>query len=451
MEHGGWQQQQAQGAANTPHLRPLDIGQKIDAAIKLTTRNFGTLATIVLLVAAPVQILTVLVSLSTLPDDYTVGDSFGGGTASPDTGVDVSAGYWVGLGIVTLLSMLVYLLTTAGCFKAIGHAYLGEKIDWRASLGFAVKRLHSVLWVSILTGLAVVGGLFLLLVGSIWLGVAFALALPALLLEDKKGTAALGRSYNLIKGRWWRTFGLLLAGYTLASVISGIVQGILAALMFVAVGDDSALAVVLSGLAGLAGQVITTPFVAALTVVLYFDLRVRKEAFDLQLLAQSMGGNAPTDAMAGPSMPWVAPPAWGGGQPGWGQPPQPGGWGQPQQPAGWGQPQGGQPPPAQPPPAGQPGQQPGGQPPPQWGQPPPAQQPAWGQQPPGQQPPPQQPGQQWGQPPPGPGQPPPTEPPGVSQPPPQPWQPPAPPEDPPPPPQQWEPPAPPDPPDRSSS
>ena len=432
MEHGGWQQQQAQGAANVPHLRPLDIGQKIDAAIKLTTRNFGTLATIVLLVAAPVQVLTVLVSLSTLPDDYTVGDSFGGGTASPEAGVDVSSGYWVGLGIVTLLSMLVYLLTTAGCFKAIGHAYLGERIDWRESLGFALKRLPSVLWVSILVGLAVLGGVLLLFVGAIWLGVAFALALPALLLEDKKGTGALGRSYNLIKGRWWRTFGLLLAGYTLASVISGIVQGILAALMFVAVGDDSVLSVILSSLAGLAGQVITTPFIAALTVVLYFDLRVRKEAFDLHLLAQSMGGKAPTDAMAGPSMPWVVPPGWGG-QPGWGQPQQPGGWGQPQQPpVGWGQPQGGQPPPAQPagwgqPPAQQPpGSQPGQQQPPAWGQPPPAQPPAWGE-------------------------PPPAQPPGAAQPPPQPWQPPAPAEDPPPPPQQWEPPAPPDPPDRSST
>jgi hypothetical protein len=414
MEHGGWQQQGQEGG-NTPHLRPLDIGQKIDAAIKLTTRNFGTLATIVLLVAAPVQILTVLVTLSTLPEDYTVGDSFGGGTASPDTGVDVSTGYWVGLAIVTLLSMFVYLLTTAGCFKAIGHAYLGEKIDWRESLGFAMKRLHSVLWVSILVGLAVIGGVFLIFVGAIWLGVAFSLALPALLLENKKGTDALGRSYNLIKGRWWRTFGLLLAGYTLASVISGIVQGILAALMFVAVGDDSALSVVLSGLAGLAGQVITTPFVAALTVVLYFDLRVRKEAFDLQLLAQAMGGQAPTDVMAGQGMPWVAPQPWGAGQ------------------AGWGQPQGGQPP-AQPQ---------------QWGQPQPQ---AWGQPPPGpaqpgqpQAPPPAGPpaggdapaeGSQWGQP-----QPPP----------PQPWQPPAPPEDPPAPPQQWEPPAPPDPPDRSSS
>jgi Membrane domain of glycerophosphoryl diester phosphodiesterase len=405
MEHGGWQPQ-AEGGANTPRLRPLDIGQKIDAAIKLTTRNFGTLATIVLLVAAPVQILTVLVTLSTLPEDYTVTEGFGAGTASPEVGTDVSTGYWVGLALVTLLGMFVYLLTTAGCFKAIGHAYLGSTTTWQDSIGFATKRLPAVLWVSILVGLAVIGGVVLLFVGSIWLGIAFSLALPALLLEDKKGSEALGRSYNLIKGRWWRSFGLLMAGYILASVIAGIVQGILAALMFVAVGDDSVMSVILSSLAGLAGQVITTPFIAALTVVLYFDLRVRKEAFDLQLLAESMGGTAPADATFGQAMPWVAPPAWGQQQPQWGQAPQQ--WGQQQQ-------QWGQPPPAQPPPAGPPADAPGEG--PQWGQP----QPAPPQQPPA---------------------------------PPQRWEPPAPPAEPPAPPQQWEPPAPPgppDPPDRSSN
>jgi hypothetical protein len=296
MEYGGPQQQQGEGAPNVPRLRPLDIGQKIDAAIKLTTRNFGTLAKIVLLVAAPVQILTVIITLSTLPDDYTVG-GFAGGTASPsdETIDDVSAGYWVGIGLIVLLSMFVYLLTTAACFKAIGHAYLGGRTTWQDSLGFGARRLHSVLWVSILQFLAVLGGFILLFVGSIWLAIAFSLALPALLLEDKRGTAALGRSYNLIKGRWWRTFGLLLAGYTLAQVIAGLAQGALELGIFVAVGDESVLGVILSGLAALVGLVITTPFIAALTVVLYFDLRVRKEGLDIQLLTESVGGTAPAD------------------------------------------------------------------------------------------------------------------------------------------------------------
>ena len=419
MEGGAWQQQQPGGAANVPRLRPLDIGQKLDAAIKLTTRNFGTLATIVLILAIPIQILTVLVTLSTLPEDYTVGGGFGSGVSPDDP--DVGAGYWVGVIFIGLLGFLVNLLITAGCFKAISHAYLGGSTSWRDSLDFAVKRLPSVLWVSILVGLAVAGGAILLLVGAVWLGVAFALAVPVLLLEGKKGTGALGRSWELVKGRWWRTFGLLAAGYVLIIVISGILEGIILGLTVVAVGDDSALAVVLSSIARLVSEVLTTPFIAALTIVLYFDLRVRKEAFDLQVIARAMGGTPPGDALAaGQSMPWFAPPAWGGGPPG-----QAPGWGggPPGQPPGWGQPQQGPPGQAQgwgQPPQGPPGQAQG------WGQPPQGPPPQRGGQPPG-----------WGQPP---------------QPlPPQQWEPPAPPREPPAPPQQWEPPAPPDPPGRSSS
>jgi hypothetical protein len=395
VEHGGWQQQ-PQGAGTVPRLRPLDIGQKIDAAIKLTTRNFGSLATIVLLVAAPVQIIAVLVTASTVPDDYTVGSSFGGGGATPEDEGDATTAFWVGqLVVIPLLGMFVYMLTTAGCFKAIGHAYLGDRTTWQDSLGFAARRLHSIVWVTFLAGLLTLIGFIALIAPGVYLAIAFSLVLPVLLLENKKGASSLGRSRELISGRWWRSFGLLLAGYTLASVVAGIAQGVLAALMFVAAGDDTFIGLVLSALAGLVGQVITTPFVAALVVVLYFDLRVRKEAFDLEILAQAMGGRAPTDAMTTQPMPWVQPqPAWGAPGQGWAAPPQR----QPQ--PGWGAPPPGQ----------------SWDPPPQQWAPP-------GAQPPGPPPAPPQPPQ-----------------------PPQRWEPPAPPADPPPPPQPWEPPAPPQPP-----
>ena len=410
-----WQPQPG-GAAAVPYLRPLDVGQKIDAAIKLVTRNFGTLARIVLIVAAPVQLLAFVVTASTVPDDYTVGSNFGGGGATPESDVDASSGFWVGQGVVALLGILVYVLTTAACFRAIGQAYLGERPDWRASLGYAAKRIHSVLWIFFLAGLAVLVGFICLIIPGIYLWNAFYLVMPILLLERLKGASALGRAVRLIRNHWWRTFGVLIAGNILAQVISSIVQGLLAALMFVAVGDDSVVALALSGIAGLAGQLITTPFIAALITVVYFDLRVRKEAFDLQLLAQAMSGGSAEAAVVAepggahpPAQTYGAPVQWG--PPGqWQQPgTPPGGWPQPQ-PGAWGQ-----------------------QPPTQPGQPAPP--PGWG--------PPAQPGQPpagWGSP----GQPvqegPPQSPPGQA--PPEPWQPPPPPSTPPePPPGGWAPPA----------
>jgi hypothetical protein len=350
-----------------------------------------------------------------------------------------------------VIGVSVTLLAPAACFKAIGSAYLGQKATWQESLRYALKRFWAILAVTLLYGLAVMGGSIAFIAPGVWVFVVFSLAVPALMLENAGPIESMGRSFNLIKDHWWRTFGFYLLTALLVGVVSAIVGGILVAVTLATLDESSVAALAVQSVVNVISQVVTTPLIAAVIAVQYFDLRIRKEAFDLQLLAQSIGGEAPTQAPAPGAMPWVAPPGWGPA--GWGQPapatwgPAPGGqpqaWGQPP-PQQWGQP-GGQPP--QPQGWGQP-QQPGAPPPQQQGAPPPQQ---WGQ-PPGGQPPPQQWGQpqsapgplpqQWGE-----------QPPAQQQPPDQPprWEPPAPPQSPPEPGQQWEPPAPPDPPSGGSS
>ena len=77
----------------------------------------------------------------------------------------------------------------------------------------------------------------------------------------------------------------------------------------------------IAAVAGTAGALVSTPFSAAYHTVLYFDLRVRKEAFDLQLLAQRIGVDPPAGAHLGPAAPvdetggdqppfWPPPPGW---------------------------------------------------------------------------------------------------------------------------------------------
>ena len=425
MEQGTAQQQPGFAA---PRLRPLDVGQKLDAAIKLTTRNFKTLALIVLLIIGPIQLLTFLLTLSTLPEDYTVGEGFGGGPAPEDE--DISGGLLAAQLVSTfLLWFASYFVAPAACFKAIAESYLGHKATWGESLAFMGRRLHSVLWVALIVSVAVAFGFLFVFLPGIWLIVAFSLAVPALMVEGIKGFSAVGRSFNLITGHWWRTFGALLLGFLLTVVISFMIGFVFGLLMFAVVDDSSVTAIALNNIANLVAQLATLPFFCALLIVIFFDLRIRKEGFDLQLLAQSIGGRTPTDMAPTPAMPWVAPPGWAPHQP-WGPQPGQAGWGQPQPGApAWGQPQG-------PPPQG-------------WGQPQAPPQQGWGQ--------PQAPPQGWGQPqapPQGWGQPPQAPPQQGWDPPGQRWEPPAPPHEPPPPPQQWEPPAPPgppDPPDRSSS
>jgi hypothetical protein len=76
--------------------------------------------------------------------------------------------------------------------------------------------------------------------------------------------------------------------------------------------DNDLLVLVLSGVAGVVGLLITTPFQSALLAVVYFDLRVRQEGFDLELLARGIGAGAvPAELSDPPDELWPHPTAGG--------------------------------------------------------------------------------------------------------------------------------------------
>jgi hypothetical protein len=327
-----------------PQLRPLSVGEILDVALKIWRRHFLALAKIVLFVVAPVQILSSLLLASAIPNsdaffdpsafDTTTnttsdifGENFDGGDA---------AAFFAAFGLVTLLSGLAFVLASAATLRAITVAYMGGTPDWKESLRGAVSRLGSLVWLALLMGLGVTLGFVFCLAPGIWLAVSWSLAFVALVAENLSGAAALRRSYNLVRGRWWATFGVLLIAFMLNAIVDQIV-----AIPF-AIGSffsaDSIVGFSLSAVAKIISDVITTPFVAAVFVLVYFDLRVRKEGFDLQLMAQAMGQpeGFPSGSPYGPPPggPYGPPP---GGPYG----PRPAGpyGGQPQRPYG-GQPQG---------------------------------------------------------------------------------------------------------------
>jgi hypothetical protein len=267
-----------------PRLRPLSLGEILDVSIKICIANWRTLLQAVLIVVVPVEIVSTI-----LTADYTV-NSFGdfSATTSPSTTEDLNQ-YIGGLALSTLLQVLAVLFATATCFRAIAQAYLGEKTDWRSSSAYALRHVGPLLWLTLLYTLGVTFGLVLLIFGSVWLYIAWAFAVPAMLIEGVRGRRALGRSFRLVRKRWWQTFATIAIGFILAGIISTVVQGIFVVGLVVG-SDNDALVLVLATLAGIVGLAISTPLQAALLTVLYFDLRVRKEGFDLELLADEIGG-----------------------------------------------------------------------------------------------------------------------------------------------------------------
>jgi len=306
---------------STPQLRPLGLGEILDVSVKIAWRNAGTLVRIVLFVVAPAQALSALVQVSASPDTYDPAGGFGNFEDSSTT-TDTEAWTLIaGFGIAGLIGFVAGQLATGACFKAVAQAYLGEQPNWRESLGFALRRFHSILWIVILGGLVILVGFVLCFLPGVWLWVSFAVALPVLMTEGLRGRKAIGRSFRLVRHRWWKTAILLVLAFLLVAIVAGVISFAVAAVAVVR-PDNPFVLFLIGALSSTAGALVTTPFSAAYHTVLYFDLRVRKEAFDLQLLAQSLGVEPPEgwEPVHEPEPPrfepgdeppyWPPPPGW---------------------------------------------------------------------------------------------------------------------------------------------
>jgi uncharacterized membrane protein YeaQ/YmgE (transglycosylase-associated protein family) len=303
-----------------PGLRPLGIGEILDVSLKIVWRNAGTLIRVVVFVVFPVEILSALLQASAassssnrLKIDQTTGQiSFSQSNLNAVIGATVA---------VFVLALLASTVASGACFRAIASAYLGEQTTWKDSLRFALGRSLSLLWITILVGVLSVLAAIACVLPGIYLWVGCSVAVPVLMTEGVKGRKALGRSRKLVSGFWWRTFGVTALGYLLSSILTGALSGVIIGFAASGTTSDSFAGIVLNIVAGTLGRVLTTPFVAAFVTVLYFDLRVRKEAFDLQLLAQRIGVEPPPDALARAGEPspfepddqppfWPPPPGW---------------------------------------------------------------------------------------------------------------------------------------------
>ena len=284
-------------------LRPLRIGEVLDATFKVYRRNALTLWKIVTLVVVPVNILGALVMISVVPESFIDGTV----EIDPNTGAIVRDDLWAllaGALIVGLISAVTLLAATAACLKVVSDTYMGEKSSARSSLAFAGRRLHSLVWVgflmlfflalialvAVLAAVFVGPLVFFFFIPMVWLYISWSFAPAAFLVEGVKGRAALGRSFALVKGRWWPVFWTIVLGTFITAVFTfgiGMIWGLVAP----TTGSLES-TVLLDSVLQSISAIVTMPFSAALVGIIYFDLRVRKEGFDLQLLAQRISDPA---------------------------------------------------------------------------------------------------------------------------------------------------------------
>ena len=273
-------------------LRPLDVGDLLDETFRLYRRHFWLLIgvdAVALLPAAVVSLApaSLLTLMTTRPGSMT---NAGG---SVDTaGVLAFCGSAL---FAWLVSIVANFLLFAAMMPAISEARLGRRITVRAAYARGLRRLGPLLGLTIVYGL-VTGLLTMTVIGipvAIYLSVAWGFAFPVLLLEGKAIGRAISRSAELVRGSWWRVLGiglLLFLLYTIAGVLFSIPSGLVSGLALVLQLSNILLVLVsaLSVLLSAAGQILVSPILYCGWILLYYDLRVRKEGFDLELLAQEV-------------------------------------------------------------------------------------------------------------------------------------------------------------------
>ena len=274
----------------TSTLRPLSIGEILDAGIKVVARHWRLLTKCVVLFVFPISVISALAIASIDPDQLELFPE-----AAPAFGEEDSE-QLAGLAITGALSMVTFLVVNIACFKAVCDAWLGTQPDVGRSLRFGLRRAPATFVLGLVWLIGIVLALFALIIPAIWLSIAWSLAVPALLFERTGPFQSLARSFALVKGRWWGTLLLMLVCSLLIGLLGGVVQAVPSVVAELA-APENALANAIATVVGttLSG-VIIYPYYAAVLTILYFDQRVRKEGFDLQLLAEGVGAERDPDA-----------------------------------------------------------------------------------------------------------------------------------------------------------
>jgi hypothetical protein len=294
-------------------LGPMRAGQILDGVFRLYRMYFGTFVPIVAFVILPVQAVFLVLNLATL-EPVQLAPGF----------VSDQPATWVTILAIAVQLLFVTPFLTGAVVQAAADAYLGEQPTVSGAYRAALGRVHSILWVTILTGLAAAVwflpgyGLLLLglargtdpdalfgiavllilaaLVPAIFFYLRFAFSTSAVVVEDIRGTNALRRSWRLVRGLTWKVLGVtLLAGLIMIALF--LVVGILFAVISIPFLQGAIETgqgpgpgfYALNTAIGAVASILVTPVFTLVTVLLYFDARIRKEGFDLAVMAEQLG------------------------------------------------------------------------------------------------------------------------------------------------------------------
>jgi uncharacterized membrane protein len=260
----------------TTALRPLSTGELLDRTFSLYRSHFGLFIGIFALPHLAVLAFQVV----------------GIAIQSPGTQLTkiLMTALW-SLGAL-FLTMIVSAASQAATVVAVSQVHLDRPASVMDSFLRVKGQILGVIGLSMLVGLLVGLAFLALIVPGVLLAIQWSLAVPAKVLENRSATEAMSRSSDLTKGNRGRVFVIWILFILLSIGVSLLLQWPIE--IAAGVSSRGALQRVASGwqVASLVATFVSECLVGPLATIafslVYYDERVRKEAFDLQLMMMTL-------------------------------------------------------------------------------------------------------------------------------------------------------------------
>jgi uncharacterized membrane protein len=272
-------------------LRPLSVGEILDRTFTLYRTHF----LLFLGICAIPQILLLIVNLAQVFIALPGKQGKTAAIAQMSVGMGVAA---VILGLLVLIVwLIVHLFAQGATVIAVSELYLGRTITISESFRRMRGEAGNLFGVILLNGLATGAAFILLIIPGIYVMCRLAVCIPAALIENLGPRTSLERSFELTKDNAGRAFLIILLYFALSFAAGALFAAPFQFMMLLSAAkshpETLRMWMALTQIGSTIATTLVTPVLTIASAILYYDLRVRKEAFDLQMMMNPLGGASP--------------------------------------------------------------------------------------------------------------------------------------------------------------
>jgi hypothetical protein len=285
----------------TLDLRPLSLGELLDRMFFLYRRHFMLFVGIA---AIPYSFFFVINLATALVPLFA--RSMASGPLQTGSLVAMGIGGGIFALLVVIAGAVAFLFSVGATVYAVSEIYTGRQTSIRESLRRVRGKTGIIFGVLFLSGLIMMAGFIALIIPGIYLMCRICVATPAALLEDIGASDSIRRSFDLTRDFAGRAFMIYMLYFAMAWGVVAVFQAPFMFLLLLTAKQMQyrVLLTVLAQIGNFIGSVLVAPVSTIGFALFYYDLRVRKEAFDLQMMMQAIGADPMPPPITGgvPSM-----------------------------------------------------------------------------------------------------------------------------------------------------